>query len=124
VGRGGDRLAWGVVVDVRAELVVREANASPSRHRAKIEHVGNGDVHRVQAALDDRGGELSGVVNVVVDAVPVCLHDHALGRATEVKDFEGAALAPTPAGGAGAESVPSQRAMPLKAAAGLDRLEV
>ena len=56
--------------------------------------------------------------------VPVCLHDHALGRAAEVKDFEGTALAPTPAGGARAESVPSQRAMLLKAAAGLDRLEV
>lgn len=95
-----------------------------ARSWAKIEHVGNGYVHRVQAALDHRCGELSGVVEVVVDEVSVCLHDHALGGATEVQDFEGTALAPAATGGARTESVPSQGAMALKAAAGLDRLEV
>jgi len=55
--------------------------------------------------------------------VALCSH-RGPGLVSTILDFEGAALAPAPAGGARTEPVPPQGAVALKAAPRVDRIEV
>jgi hypothetical protein len=67
VGGGADGLARRVVADLRVELRIRQVERRLRGRRAKLEDVGNGDVACHYAALENRGGERRGVVELVVD---------------------------------------------------------
>ena len=110
--------------DVREKLCVSESKRYLSSAWAKVKNVGDVDLTGHDAPLEDTCRECLGIIELVIDEVPVGLDHDAVGWASEVEDLEGATGTPASAGGAGLQLLPTQRGVSLERSPHSDRVEV